>query len=125
MAACLSSALWSTLTHPLWQDIGSFPLAFLALVSICLVTLYLAALPRHAGESVVPPGYRATFVWIAWPMVPVSAMPITLALLDPSDLSALWPFGLFPLGALAFALLCTHAYRQERREHRPKGEAPR
>lgn len=31
MAAILSNALWPTLTtgHPLWQDSGSFPFAFL------------------------------------------------------------------------------------------------
>lgn len=33
--------------------------------------------------------------------------------------------GSFPLGALAFAVLGTRVHRQERREHRPKGEAPR
>lgn len=261
-AAVLGNALWFTLTtgHPLRQDPGSFPLAFFALVFICLAVLFLAALPRRLGEPVIPPGYRRTFVWlpwllamtsllvvssdlrllpwlwpilllplavlvlaflatrahlrpapapasktpkryppsasqsfgtaaltaallslmlnrllvseqtllsqtafslvllclvavltaqvflaaapalpprfsqsreppmvtsafvwIAWPMVLVSALPITLALLDPHHLSSLWPFGLFPLGALAFAFLCTRAHLQERAEQQTVG----
>lgn len=128
-AAVLSMLLNTLLTgEQVLRSQAAFSLMLFFLVAVLAAQVFLAAapaLPPRFSQSRKPPMATSVFVWIAWPMALVSATPITLELLAPRHLSSLRPFGLFPLGTLVFAFLCTRAHLQERSEYRSKGEGSR
>ncbi|GAA1458094.1 hypothetical protein NE857_20265 [Nocardiopsis exhalans] len=111
--------------HPLQARPG-YALILLFLVGM-LVALVLQAAepvlpPRFSGSS-KPPMVTSVFMWLAWLMVPLSAIPSTVTLIEPRQAASLWPFTLFPAAALLFAVLSTRAHRQERARQRQEEAA--
>lgn len=106
------------------ETLVGFTASLFFLVAVLVALTFQAAetaLPPWFSSSSKPPMVNRVLVWLAWSMALFSAMPVTL--IGPNDLPAPWPFALFPLGALTFALLCTHAHRQERARQREEEEA--
>lgn len=130
--AALTTALVSLTLHMLLtnealiQSGPSFSFALFILVAVLVVQILQGVartLPPGIAGSGKPPANGAVFVWLAWPMVPLAALPIATYLVHPVGPSSLWPLGLLPLGALGFAVLSTRGYSRERAERAQKGES--
>ncbi|MFE1168182.1 hypothetical protein [Nocardiopsis sp. NPDC058789] len=129
--AALTTALVSITLHllltstALKQGGPSFSLVLCVLVAVLVTQILLGvarALPaRTAGTEEPRADGGAVFVWVAWPMVLVAALPTVTNLIHPDGASSLWPLGLFPLGALGFAVLSTRAFSRERAERVKEG----
>lgn len=119
-AALVSFLLYSILTNgSINQSRPFFVLMLFALVAVLvgqILVVIAPALPGRFAGTPRPPVVSVVFVWLAWPMALVAALPAALNLIHPLGVPSLWPLALFPLGATGFAVLSTRAYLWERAE---------